>query len=506
MKLYTFFLLFASVLLSNVYGQTNDNEVDKELLLKNKLSIAFSNVISGNSFSNLGSFAALDTDESSVSASVFFVTEENRMITLKASGGATQGIAALFDEGKINSNVSLEASLHFLSNFAPNGLSIDNTALSILENKLKEEDEKYERDVFYIDNKKDILDALDALAKIQKKINTLQKGRKKIADSIINLGTVEDIKNKIEDLLILSNKTTDEKKVELTTLRAKREMIIQVIPKLKSQLKDIEGRIKIAQYDEKSTSQKVVELQNAIRDKLVFQRKKELLEKNQKTREEIEELKAKEIMLNWFTIQGGIRNDAFKLFNDTLTVDQQIKSEEYTTLSISASYNILRNAKLVKNDGGVSLKSTPKLYLSLGGLFNYSSNLKSLAQVEVVDVKQILEEPNRQSIKRQNAFAGNYEEDLASMTTYIDYYNFFTKENKVAIHLNPVMLFRENLKPIASLNTGIVLTFRDRKKASSIVNLEVFYNLNDIFNTNDTNNSILNRNTVGVRTTFPLKF
>lgn len=193
-----------------------------------------------------------------------------------------------------------------------------------------------------------------------------------------------------------------------------------------------------------------------------------------------------------------MKNNEFKYFNKDVDFENQIKKDSYTTLKLSASISHYKWTNYKKSD----------IYWSLGLNYALGDNLNSLTSVTVKDFETISEEPSRESFTTQNVFTGDYKEDISQLLLYFDYYRYYGNKERsyFALHINPKILFQEESKPVSSLLFGILVPFKKVKDQSSIVNIEVFYKLNDIFNNLESEKSLLNRNTIGLLASFPINF
>ncbi|PIA81082.1 hypothetical protein BFR04_15395 [Gaetbulibacter sp. 4G1] len=439
---------------------------------KNRLTREFARIATGNSFLNIGNFASLSTKDETLSASLFFLTEGGNVINVEASGGATQGITKIFDEGKLNSKVSLGVSYNFMLRKANNAIMINSTAEDAILLAIENENRKYEKKLISVLNdsyveelKKDIKTAT-ALSK------TLAKKSKDAAKKIRALRKSNAPNNSIQK--VSDNKNAFDLKLQetnhlITTLQAKIQSV---------EVKKYNELVNALEHERET---KVKEL----KDKLV-------------------NLKPDAISFSWISFGYKATNNSFSLFDESLELDKQILKDDYTSQSFFLSYSHQSNVRAVTRNGGiVSFKDKKREFISVGAKFDYTHNLNSLKQVEVVDTSIIDAENGRTKVVKQNAFSGEYEKDLSNLTAFFDYYNFIASKDILAIHMNPTMTFRENHKPVANFQFGLLLPFKDKDKQTTRVNLEIFYQVKDIFNTSDSTNALLNRNVIGLQTTFP---
>ena len=93
-------------------GQLANAQDNKELLTK-----ALSQYSTGNSFSSVGNFASISTANQTLKGSVFFLDPNNQlMYNIDFAAGTIEGISTLFNEGKLNTSVSLGGNIRWISN------------------------------------------------------------------------------------------------------------------------------------------------------------------------------------------------------------------------------------------------------------------------------------------------------------------------------------------------------------------------------------------------------
>ncbi|NAY93013.1 hypothetical protein GTQ34_13900 [Muricauda sp. JGD-17] len=535
----------------NARTKLNTEELTKE---KENLSTLLSFVSTGNSFTNIGNYAAISTASETLEASIFFLLPNESMFAVNVKAGSPNGIAEIFDEGELNSNVSLGLEYQFLL-----GKNISVTDASIQDKLNNERDainKAYDDKIIAlasrlsnpIDKKKEFgeidakIDAIDAYlapynamrvaalnALGSNQLNLLQQIRniksKLEKDKLDNLEQLQyklrELYNKEQNILL---KTSNKSIVNLLAETETPKLDITLYPDLDKNLAKINrylapfDAMTVAEYQSKvSAKQKALvaeahRIRNDIKetkknnldsllDSLNILYKEEKATKLKALAEKEKFIKPDLIKMQYLSIGGKITNKGFTQFIDTLDLENQLTKQNYNSLGLNLSYNSIRNF-----DGEIRVPKTLQ-FLSFGVEASLTDNQSSLNQIEIVDSKLIDEESNRTQVSKQNAFVGNYEQDLASITAFLDYYNFLSPtQNSVALHINPKMLFRENEKPTASLLVGVLLPFRKKDSQKVITNLEVFYRLNDFFNTSDTDNSLLNRNVIGIQTSFPFNF
>lgn len=440
-------------------GQIINAQNNKELL-----TTALSKYSTGNSFSSAGNFVSISTADQTLKGSIFFLDPNQRkMYTLEVSAGALGGISALFDEGELNTNASVGGDMRWLSKNWSNIAAQNEDEVRDIDKDIQLVQEDYDKK----------LTTLITLV--------LSDGKKAFKkDKIINKQL-----NLVDSLL---------KKVEKTKFEKDSTNIFH--QSMEDYLEDLMESLK--------------DKRNITTDLAYFNREKNYL--NAKRLNQInalnikkEELSISALKLHYWSIGYSAKRDDFKLFVDSLEVNGQLISQDYITQEVRFSYNLITN---LENRGKGSIAGFGKRkFLSLAAVFNYTSNLSGLEKVEVIDTKVIDSVMNRTSVKRQNAFEGEFIKDIATINFIIDYYTYLSKEeSSLALHLNPEVLLSDFKKPVTSFQFGFLIPFKDKKEQKTRVNLEFFYKIKDVFKTTNSTNSLLNRNQIGIQTTFPFSF
>lgn len=444
-------LLFVAGITTSI---AQDRKLNKEQLVRE-----LSYVSTSNSFSSAGNFAALSTANNVLTASVFLLDDEGESIfNFTFKGGVSDGVVGLFDEGDLNTNVTVGAEWRKLIgkyNQADPGAA----ALR----PIRAEKEKLDA----MHNKR----MLELLLKAQKNNGSQPLS----ADPMLK--KVDSLLMEYSQLELTSDKTDGYNKTRIKLLKA-----------LKTSLESGDGTT----YDDYLTKLEAFYKED-------YDAKKKAIEDKERA------LTSKYLNLTYFAFGLSATNNAFTRFIGEELPANQLDKTEYTSYSGTISFNIASNVKNVSSSSSYSRAN--RKYLSVGVQYSLTSNLASLTQVEVIDTPFSDESNNRRVEQTQKAFTGDFVEDINQLTAFIDYYSFLDKDkDAVALHLNPEMVFNELLKPVSSFQFGVLIPFKDKEKKKSVVNLEVFYKIKDIFNTTENTNALLNRNIIGLQTSFPFNF
>lgn len=88
---------------------------DNENLAGKVLSQQFSNLVTGQSSTSLGNFASITPTEGKIDFAGSLIFKNGSVLTTKASGKATDGFLAIFENSRLNTQVSLDVKYHLLS-------------------------------------------------------------------------------------------------------------------------------------------------------------------------------------------------------------------------------------------------------------------------------------------------------------------------------------------------------------------------------------------------------
>ncbi|WP_343690476.1 hypothetical protein [Chitinophaga sp.] len=197
----------------------------------------------------------------------------------------------------------------------------------------------------------------------------------------------------------------------------------------------------------------------------------------------------------WFSVGYKVNNNAFKCFNPTAAYDLQVTDTSFVSHEVRLQYSYYKWAN-----------NSRSYFYDAGIAFDYTDNfdqLKKKTITEKRDYGSTVDE--RSTTKQYNAYQGTYQRDLKQLKFYGDVYWFFF--NRGAFHLAPEWLVKSNEKPIGNASIGFLMGLKDSKKNDgSIVNIELYYKFLDVFKATDTDYKLFERNSIGLRFTFPLQF
>jgi len=203
--------------------------------------------------------------------------------------------------------------------------------------------------------------------------------------------------------------------------------------------------------------------------------------------------------LSWFNIVYKVNSQSFRRFDPSLVFAEQVKKGEYVSHKAGIEYNFYN----------WSIHNAESRFFSIGAVINVSNNLSSLGKTELSETSNYgAVSGQRASTKKYNVYTGKYESGLIGGTLYSDYYQFVFDNNSAAIHLYPQAKFQKSERPNYSFGLGFLMAFKDQKdeKGKSIINAELYVNFLDLANTAGTERKLLERNDIGLRFSFPIKF
>lgn len=456
MKILTSFFLIL-LLTSNIFAQSKENKCDEKCIeskqIFNRLiATQFSKIMTGNSFSNFGRFVTVSTEDKTLSVSgvILDSLNTNKVWTYNLSGGISDGITSVFNDFELNSNIGASVVLHYIINpFKSNRITIDEAEYKKIEKSKELLRLKFISDSIEIASKKERIDLKYQKMKLLK--------NEKILDSLHKMYVNQK-----------GSLRKDSIYAAFQILKHNKKVLVEKLKKLTDKEFDNKLFNLYQKFDEDS-----IALENKRGSAVV-----------------------EDLDLTWFSIGYGIRRDKFNLFDSSLVFDEQVKDSTTLSHKINIGLSRYRWGHASKND----------LFWSLSTDFEYGSNLTSLTGIEIFDSSLISINPQRELIKKTSAFVDEFKKDIKRVTLRFDYYTFVGRKNEFALHFKPAIEIADFEKPNTSFLTGVLIPFKNTKKQTSAVNLEVFYQLNDIFDVSNSNNIFFKRNTIGVQATFPFIF
>lgn len=452
---FVFFCAFLKAQTDSSYSEIDEDQFD--LLLNSK----FTELATGNAFTGLGKFAKISTDNNTLSASINVIERVGMVTSFNFVGGALNGISEIFSNNEINTNISGGLNVHFFSS-KPQVIEIDYEEVGLLNTKIKEIKKKFTLDSIGVIHN-------NILLKMKLDSVSLSQNLKKLSQKNIKIDSIVNLRPKDKRALI----SKDSIKLEKALMSAK-------ILQNKNELNEFYSSV----GDE-------LELDAEIRlNSLRQKRDKDVKGVNSK----ISKLSIEAFKFSWFTFGFKVTNEEFKLFDSSSALENQIKDEDYISQQINLGYT-----NYIWDD-------TAKInfYFSFLATYKKTSNLSQLKKITLTDTRAINESPLRESISTQEVFEGVLKRDINSLLLESDTFIYCGTKELVSLHLNPKIEILDDFKPVTTLKTGLLFPFRKQGDNKSIVNLEFFYQINDVFNTQENEDTLFSRNSVGLQASFPL--
>lgn len=456
-----FFLFMAIRTLSQVATNHLINYNNNKIKIEEfKLAInkQFTKITTGTSFSGLGNFASVSSDSKSFSIGGNFLTNES-LWGFEISGGATEGIFRLFNNEELNSNFSGELKYHKLikTNFAAR----NSFEVSEVENQIIEVNNQFKKDSLALSMQKDFYKIKLDILNSQSKIIEMSKQIDKINSEL--------------DVKLISSKSKD-------SLEVTKGFLSFEIESHKQNLDNWNKQLNIIQKGKDDFFAEELEKKAQIRDKKLIELK------NKKQNIDLQGFD-----ITWISFGLRAKNNEIKLYKPNDLTTTQIKDTSFVSQRFSASISRYRSTSFQNQD----------VYWSTGIFLDYTTNLNSLKKIEIEERIPVTGNPQQEIKKTINAYQGDYKEELFEFTMFYDYYRFFGKYNSIfGLHVNPSLNYNEfTKKPLTNLFLGIIVPFGDKEKQSSKINVEVFYNRQDIFNYL---HKEVNISSFGIRATLPI--
>ncbi len=437
----TFFLLLCLFINALLYAQkTNKNEHNFNYEeMSDLINKHFIKYSTGQESASASSFAALDLKETEFTFSPIFITKNFDVWNAKFKGGITDGAASLFNNNKFNTNISIDLQYN---------LNLTNGRIKI---------------VGYIEE--------DYVKFRKAKISVLKT----------SLGELKDFVSK-------------DAKLKLKGYDSRIDAALKLVPD-----NDVSANLQKHEEDLMALYKKLDEEINKLTD-LTDNEKEILLDKfatwgnllSDATKKRTSEFKFTQFKTKWLTFGVNVRNDEFRLMDRTLGFSDQVEKTNYVSYGAKIQYNSYHFRKYANS-----------VFYNIGFNYKRKSNFSSLKKLDVIETGTIGTDGTviRTSNDKYTAYEGMYKEDLNQLDINVDFFYFINKFQNVGLHVYENSRFMDFVKPSHDLGFGIVFPFR--KKDTTLLNVELYYTLKNIFNTKNTTFGLLERNDIGLRLALP---
>ena len=431
------FFFFNAIMYGQKENKDEHNFSHEEMsAVINKHFIMYS---TGQESASSSSFAAIDLKETEITFSPIFITKSFDVWNAKFKGGITDGASSLFNNNKLNTNISIDLQYN---------LNLTNGRIKIV-GYIEDDYVKFRKEKIDV-LKNNLLElknyiSKDAILKQKDYIIRIDNALKLIPDNDVSSNF-----QKYEETLMELYGQLDEEMNNLT------------------ELNDIEKEILLDKF-------------GAWANKLSDTSKKR-----------IAEFKFTQFKTKWLTFGVGVRNDEFRLIDKTLTFYDQVEKTNYVSFSAKIQYNSYHFRKYDNS-----------IFYNIGINYKRKSNFSSLKKIDVIENATIGTDGTviRASNDKYIAYEGEYKEDLNQLDVNADFFYFINKFQNIGLHVYENSRFLDFVKPSYDLGIGLVFPFR--KKDTTLLNAELYYTIKNIFNTKNTTFGLLERNDIGLRIALP---
>lgn len=417
-------------------------------MFRRVLNQQFSNLITGQSNTKIGNFASLDLTDPSVSFAGNIISKNGSVFSMKVNGSVSDGFFSIFNNSKLNTQISLDLQYNFLN---LNKLVLISNADSVRQynDQVAAIKFSFEESFISIERRRDIA--------------ALEKSK-------ISLNNAYDSLRNVFDLL---NKAPNSKKdmVTIASLDFLMAKTMHLYDSTEAALNNLVLKSTLLRNLKSKTIQKLrgLSFQSAVEG----------------------------FSFGWFSVGYKVNNNSFKFFDPTLAIGLQVADTSFVSHEFKFQYSHYKFTPV----------SNQSRFYDLGIDFTYADNFSSLTKKEISETTNYgLNPGDRSSVSKYDVYQGLYKKNQAGLIFFADYYYFIFQNNIGAIHINPEWRIANGEKPIGDLYTGFLFSFKDSKTDNAVVNAELYYKFLDIFKTTDTEYKLFERNNIGIRFTFPIKF
>ncbi|ASS50849.1 MAG: hypothetical protein A3D31_14965 [Candidatus Fluviicola riflensis] len=472
----TIIYTIALFLSGNLIAQGNIR-IDNELFMK-LLKKEFAKIYTPETKNGVGNYASYDVVDSKVDFTgniilkkdiKFFrdtLSTSGNILSIKASGGVSDGVVGLFSNNKWNNNVGLDVQYNFIRLTGKNGknyIDIDADQLAEYQRK-KEFGSCSERNL----NPQNALS--DHSLQLQLAESELIIAKAKVISGSSNI-------QKCKTALDRFNKAGNKDSIAYYSLKL------------------AEHNITFWQDSMK------LEKSNCIRDSIFNMTPNQILnavliKRNRRNKALKDDLVVNGFRINWFSFGYGVSNNSFRLFDPVQSFGTQFSASSFLTQELRLQYNIYKKEK-----------NGNSYFLSFWLKGSIADNFEALTKNDFEEITtDTLSTTERNNIKKFSAYSGDYKKNLQRLTFGMDWYYFLTG-NTMAIHLFPKYTIIQNLQPETSFGVGFLMPFKNKDEKKDIVNAEIYMNTPNLFRTNGiTETNFFKRSEYGIRFSVPIMF
>lgn len=213
--------------------------------------------------------------------------------------------------------------------------------------------------------------------------------------------------------------------------------------------------------------------------------------------------KWKRFRMVWTDYDLSIGGEKYNLFDGAQVIDSQITEKKFTRLSFGISRNVFTSTKPYSKHGVFI-----RYYYQLG-----NDNSLTGADPKEVSTRTLIDTPGfrREVLEKKNAFDVPYAKDI-SHTLGFRLAQYLNENRSQAFIINTALVLKApSLKefykfrngPSVTPGIGYLYGFINKDKEKTLVNIELFLNLTDVFNSGDKDTRFYERHELGLKVGVP---
>jgi hypothetical protein len=498
---------FSKILLSQYTEPTEMNKANftySDTLITKILKNEFGNIVTNETKTNLGNFASIDIKEAKMKVAGNIFLSKGSILGIKASGGVSEGASALMNGTKVSPSIGIELDYSIYTG-RKREFGTDKSILDVYQLRL---------------------DSLQKAISLEFETGVTPSGEFVKKAGNLNLNKPQDMNTAIITKKVIPffiHEKTNAQKIKLHNEKVKKakteKAIDKVIQAISNKKITIDGGTKdlsdsdLIYYSLKKDSL-CVELEKYKSSIIQIEKTLSIYsdvtsiysEYNQKRNEYIEKkkeiemcLKPEEYKISWLSFGYEINNKAFRLFNESLELEDQITKESFNSHIFKVQFSTYN----------LSYKKLETYYFTYGLAFQINDNLDDLTSFEIVNTKQLGNTSGESvSLSKFEVYNSNeYLEQNNSLKLFADLYWFIAARNSLALHLYPECGFTyKDRRYFMNLGQGIFFSFQSKDKEKSVANIELYYNIRDLFKESSENDFLIDRSFLSLRFHFPIPF
>ena len=428
----------------------------------------FSRIIDPSSNNNIGSFAALDLKDASVSLGASHTLKDSSILAVKFSGGTEDGVAAIWNDRNLSNNISAGLQYHFLW-ARSRAITYRNDSCEAFLAKYRKfrEDSLLKR--VEIAEKRAVRRIEWELRSMQGAVDVLVKKKEAHQACIDSLNAASVV-----------DRGTNWN-VRMETCLHKRDSLSVEIPLAQERLRQKQAELVRVTKENEDGRQVLKDWCDAERKKLP------------------RVLAVDGVKLAWVSVGYSYNSSTFRLFNDSMTFMDQVTKARYGSHELRLQRNWYKRAYNTYETS---------YFVSVGASVGITDNHGDLDELKLEERKQQGPDSlSRTIVDSYTALTGEYHKDLLIGSVFADAYWFFSKNKSNAIHLFPSWTMMDMTTPSLNIGIGLLVGYVKKDNSANAVNIELFALFNDVANgaaLEDSNASM--RSDLGLRISFPFNF